>query len=75
MTSRYLRKLAYEMDKIQNIADESSDDEGFEVDESEALEVNGDEVDSIETTDDSGLFFISSSELYIILCYWIIGHR
>lgn len=43
------------MDKIQNIADESSDDEGFEVDESEGLEVNGDEVDSIEITDSSRL--------------------
>ena len=48
------------MDKIQNIADESSDDEGFEVDESEGLEVNGDEVDSIEITDSSRL----SSILY-----------
>lgn len=48
------------MNKIQNIADESSDDEGFEVDESEGLEVNGDEVDSIEITDSSRL----SSILY-----------
>ena len=48
------------MNHIQNIADESSDDEGFEVDESEGLEVNGDEVDSIEITDSSRL----SSILY-----------
>ena len=53
MTQGYLHKEVYRMQNIQNIADESSDDEGFEIDENAVLKVNESEVDNIDSIDNS----------------------